>query len=63
VGLRSGLDAVAKRKYPRSCPESNPGHTAHSLVTILSELTSVLSSNFTTHCVTLHSHEIIVTTH
>jgi len=38
VGLRAGLDAVAKRKIPRSCWESNTGPLARSLVTILTEL-------------------------
>jgi len=45
VGLRGSLDAVAKRKNPCSCQESNPGHPAHSLVTILTELSQPLQ-----HC-------------
>jgi len=39
VGLRVGLDAVAKKKkhhYP--CRELNAGHPARSLVSILTEL-------------------------
>jgi len=38
MGSRAGLDAVAKRKNPCPCRESNPGRTAFSLVTILVEL-------------------------
>jgi hypothetical protein len=32
VGLRDGLDAVAKRKIPSPCRESNPDRPARSLV-------------------------------
>jgi len=38
VGLRSGLDAVARRKYPKCSWEWNPGRPTRSLVTILTEL-------------------------
>jgi hypothetical protein len=38
VGPSAGLDAVVKRKNPCPCQESNPGHPAHSFVTILTEL-------------------------
>jgi hypothetical protein len=34
----SVLDAVAKRKNPCSCRESNHGRPTHSLVTVLAEL-------------------------
>jgi len=34
VGPRTGLNAVAKRKYSCPCWESNPGRPARSLVTI-----------------------------
>jgi hypothetical protein len=33
VGPRAGLDAVVKRKNPRTCRKSNPGLPARSLVT------------------------------
>jgi len=33
-GPRAGLEAVAKRKIPCPCRESNPGRPAGSLVTI-----------------------------
>jgi len=39
VGLRVGLDAVAKRKVP--CQELNPGHPAYSSVSILTELSQL----------------------
>jgi len=42
MGPRAGLDAVAKRKNPCSCREPNPGSPAHSLVTILTELSLLL---------------------
>jgi hypothetical protein len=35
VGPRAHLDAVAKRRIPCPCRESNPGRPARSLVTIL----------------------------
>jgi hypothetical protein len=38
LGRRTGLNAVAKRKIPCPCRESNPGHPASSLVVILTEL-------------------------
>jgi hypothetical protein len=38
VGRRAGLDAVAKRKIPSPCRESNLGRPVRSLVGILSEL-------------------------
>jgi hypothetical protein len=38
VGPRAGLDAVVKRKIPSPCGEWNPGRSARSLVTILTEL-------------------------
>jgi hypothetical protein len=38
VRPRACLDTVARRKYPSPCRESNPGHPARSLVTVLSEL-------------------------
>jgi hypothetical protein len=37
VGSTSGLDAVEKRKVHDPARDSNPGHLAHSLVTILTE--------------------------
>jgi hypothetical protein len=40
VGLTTGQDAVAKRKYPCIYRESNPGRPARSLVTILTQLPS-----------------------
>jgi hypothetical protein len=42
VGLRAGTDAVEKRKDPCTCQESNPSHLAHSLITILMELSWLL---------------------
>jgi hypothetical protein len=42
VGPRSGLDAVAKRKIPCLCRESNPGRPAHSLVAAPPELSRLL---------------------
>jgi hypothetical protein len=38
VGIRAGLDAVAKRIYHCPCRETNPDRLARSLVTILTEL-------------------------
>jgi hypothetical protein len=38
VGLRAGLDAMAKRKIPCPCQQSNPGHPTHTQGTILTEL-------------------------
>jgi hypothetical protein len=38
MGPRVGLNAVAKRKIPSPCLESNPDRPARGLVTILSEL-------------------------
>jgi hypothetical protein len=35
---RGGLDAMAKRKFPYTCRDTNPTHLAHSLVTVLTEL-------------------------
>jgi hypothetical protein len=35
---RDGLEAVVKRKIPAPAGESNPGHSARSPVTILTEL-------------------------
>jgi hypothetical protein len=45
VGPRAGLDAVAKRRRPYPCQESNRGRLASILVTILTELPR-LSVNF-----------------
>jgi len=46
VGLRTGLDAVAKRKKSHHCPywELNPGHSACSLVSILTEHVTKINS-------------------
>jgi len=41
VGPRVSLVMVVKRKYPWLCREFSPGHTAHSLVTILTELSQL----------------------
>jgi hypothetical protein len=38
VGPRAGLEAVAKRKIPSSCPEWKICRRSRSLVTILTEL-------------------------
>jgi hypothetical protein len=38
VRPRANIDAVANRKIPCPCRESNPGRSAHSLVTKLTEL-------------------------
>jgi hypothetical protein len=38
VANRAGVNAVARRKIPSPCLELNPGHPAHSLVAILTEL-------------------------
>jgi hypothetical protein len=40
-GHRAGLDAVVKRKYPYPCWKSNSSHPAHSLVTMLTELSQL----------------------
>jgi hypothetical protein len=45
VGPRAGLDAVAKRKIPSRCRESNPDRSARSVVTIPTELSSYLPMN------------------
>jgi hypothetical protein len=45
VNPRANLDVVAKRKSPYPCQESNPGCPAHSLVTILTELSQLCSYN------------------
>jgi len=34
MGHRAGLGVVAWRKYPSSFLESNPGHAAHSVITM-----------------------------
>jgi len=39
MGPRASLNTVAKTKNPFLCQELNPGCPAHSLVSILSELT------------------------
>jgi hypothetical protein len=44
VGPRDGLDAVAKRKIPSPCRESNSDRPAFSLVTILTELFRLLQN-------------------
>jgi hypothetical protein len=41
VGTRAGMDAMARRKIPCLCRESNPGRPSRSLVTILTELTQL----------------------
>jgi hypothetical protein len=46
VGTRTGLDMVVKKKNPCPCQESNPGHPAHSLVTILAELVQIINDYF-----------------
>jgi len=38
MGTRVGVDAVAKRKNPCICRESNPGSPVRSRVTVLTEL-------------------------
>jgi hypothetical protein len=38
VGSRAGLDAVAKKKNPCLCRESNPGRPSHSLDITVTEL-------------------------
>jgi hypothetical protein len=38
VGLRVGLDAVANKGNPCTCRESNPGCSAHSLITVLTDV-------------------------
>jgi len=38
VGHRTTIDAMLKRKNPFPSQEGNPGHPAHSLDTILTEL-------------------------
>jgi hypothetical protein len=42
VGPRAGLNAVAKRKIPSPCGESNSDRPVRSLVTILTELSRFL---------------------
>jgi hypothetical protein len=42
VGPRAGLDAVAKRKISSLFRESNSGHVARNLVTVLTELSLLL---------------------
>jgi hypothetical protein len=41
-GPRPCLDKVAKRNIPCPCRESNPGRSAHSRVTILTELSRLI---------------------
>jgi len=45
VGLRVSLDAVMKRKILCPCQGSNHGHPAQSLVTILTELSWILTES------------------
>jgi hypothetical protein len=47
VGPRVGLDVVAKIKNPCPCPESNSGHLACSLFTILTELPQLCDAHIT----------------
>jgi hypothetical protein len=42
VGLRAGVDVVAKRQIPSRCRESNPARLARSLVAIPTELSQLL---------------------
>jgi hypothetical protein len=42
MGLRAGLDAVAERKIPCPCRQSNPGRPARCLITVLTELFRIL---------------------
>jgi hypothetical protein len=55
VGPRAGLDAVARRKYPIPCRESNLGRPARSLVTMLTEIHWVDSIICTVHQILLGS--------
>jgi hypothetical protein len=43
VGLRAGLDAVARKEIPYSCRESSSCLPSCSLVTVLTELSRLLS--------------------
>jgi hypothetical protein len=43
VHPRVNIDTVVKRKTLYPCHESNPGHPAHGLVTILTELSQFQS--------------------
>jgi len=49
VGLRAGLDAVAKRKHPCTFRGSNSGQQTRSLVIILSELPRVSNIIYNIH--------------
>jgi hypothetical protein len=40
-GSQSQSGRGGKEKYPSSCREFNPGHTAHSLVTVMTELSLI----------------------
>jgi len=42
VGPRVSLNVVARRKIPSPCWESNPSHLAHSLDSVLTELSWLL---------------------
>jgi len=51
VGLRAGLDAVTKRKYPCTCRKSNPERSDLSLVTAMTELPESNYSQYErSHC-------------
>jgi len=43
VGTRASLDAVAKRKIPSPCRQSNPDHPTYNLVAILTALFRLLT--------------------
>jgi hypothetical protein len=47
LGSRACLDAVPKTKAPCFCQESNPVHSARSLVTILAELSLLTIATIT----------------
>jgi hypothetical protein len=54
MGPRAGLDAVAKRKNPYPCQESNPSCPAHNLVTIPTELLWLLLMSWHVSVSTAH---------
>jgi hypothetical protein len=49
VGPRAGLGAVGKRKNPCPSRKSNPGHPAHDIVALLTELRRHCKDSQLTH--------------
>jgi hypothetical protein len=58
VTPRAGLDAVARRKYPSTCWESNPSRLARSSVTTLAELPRLSKFLYDTFITILFNHNL-----